>query len=84
MFDMKRCRGKVIVERHRPVTRVAVLPPPTTERTTQLYTPWLRQLAHTGVATHIEKEFRGRIHLDACVVESDVRSPTFPVTPVCA
>eukprot|EP00037_Helgoeca_nana_P008703 m.77257 g.77257 ORF g.77257 m.77257 type:complete len:323 (-) comp19097_c0_seq2:1557-2525(-) len=71
MFDMKRCRGKIIVERHRPVTRVAVLPPPTTERTTQLYTPWLRQLAHTGVATHIEKEFRGRIHLDACVVESD-------------
>eukprot|EP00035_Acanthoeca_spectabilis_P022231 m.442681 g.442681 ORF g.442681 m.442681 type:complete len:305 (+) comp18839_c0_seq1:190-1104(+) len=69
--EWKRCRGAFAHPQHPPLTRVAILPPRKMEGSAQLYTPWLRQLAHTGIATHIEKDVRGHIHLDACAVHPE-------------
>eukprot|EP00038_Savillea_parva_P030415 m.77667 g.77667 ORF g.77667 m.77667 type:complete len:335 (+) comp9155_c0_seq2:404-1408(+) len=55
-----------------PVTRPAVLAPPDEEYTTQMHTPWLRQLAHAGIATTMGQcERYGHVDVPACKVHPE-------------
>jgi len=49
-----------------PITRVAVLPAPDTEGQSVLYTPWLRQLAHSGITAEHDKHTRGVVFVPRC------------------